>query len=409
LYFSDFIVKFEDFLSGHIDRENFLSTLETVENDLLDMEEMAGESRKSTEAIVKSLEIIDDISILLEEEEQCSAELKVCLEKLTSLKSCFDTCEKPPPLCENKFFDKAKLSGSVGQLRFTEPSFDFHPHMKYKMPQVLSESFELSDIGLKTCPLYNLIEFAKNYIYSGETMTGFPELLKQTGRELCELSEDRDNSDNSFICFIEECIDKVNEIEDFMEEPDFMEELPDFIEELQKLNERFINFQTIPVQNETAMTEEKLIGELCGRVCQENFITSNYLLICNKIENFLNNETDEEDIKKIIDSIRETIISVREDYEKSYISPEEWTLEVYTGDKLLSEGLAEWEEGLALLRQCFTERNKAEIDKAISLVFEGNKKLVLNQCLAEYIDEQIMSGTIYSEKDFSEVVIVKSD
>ncbi len=414
MYLSDFIVKFENFLSGVIDKENFLSTLEPVENTLLDMEESARETGKSTESIVKSLEIIDDISILLEEEKPCFEELKICLEKLTELKEFFDMAEEPltSSTGENKFSDNAAYkSGSAGQLRFSEPSFDFHPQMKFKMPQIqpVSVSCDLSDIELKASPLYNLIECAKNYLSSGIPVTGFSEILKDTCRELCGMAEEICVSDNGFSDFIDECLDKISEIEDFIEEPDFMEELPDFIEELKVLNEKFINFQKLPCPDDTVMTEEKLIEELRSRVSYEDFITSNYLLVCNKLENFLNNEIDEEEIKTIISSIKETIISVRDDYEKSYISPEEWTLEVYTGDKLLSEGLNTWEKGLVALEQCFTPGNKEEIDNALSIVFEGNKKLVLNQYLVKYIEERIMISKTYSEKDFGEVGIVTGE
>jgi hypothetical protein len=397
LHFSDFIIKFEDFLSGHIDKEDFLDRLELIENDLLDMEEISRETQQSTGAIVKSLEIIDDISIILEAEECHFSELKVCLEKLIELKIYFDRNEYSSDKTE-------KISDSMGQLKFTEPSFGFHPHMKFKMPleKPVPERCDLSDIELKISPLYNLIESAKNYISSGETMTGFCEILKKTCREVLELTEEGINSDDSFIYFLEECLEKINEIEDFMEEPDFMEELPAFIEELQILNEKFINFQRLPLQDKIEMTEDKLIDELLKRIAQENFITSNYLLVSNKLESFLKHETDEEDIKKILSSIKEIIISSREDYEKSYISPEEWTLEVYAGDKMLSEGLEEWEEGLTVLEYCFVNRNKEEIDKAISMVFEGNKKLVLNQYLAEYIEEQIVLSKTYSEKDFGD-------
>ncbi|MEQ8220989.1 MAG: hypothetical protein ABRQ37_01710 [Candidatus Eremiobacterota bacterium] len=410
MYLSDFIVKFEDFLSGIIDKENFLSFMEPLENTLLDMEESFRETGNSVDAIVKSLEIIDDISICLEEEEPCFDELKVCLKKLTELKEFFDVLEEPSPVSENKFFDRAAhKSVSAGQLRFSEPSFDFHPQMKFKMPQVQTdfEPCELSDIELKASPLYSLIEFAKSYMSSGRPVTGFSEILEQTCRELCKLTEETDISDNDFIDFIDDCLDRIGEMEEFIEEPDFMEEVPDFIEELTVLNEKFITFQKRSWQDKTvydkvAMTEEKLIEDLYGRVCQDDFITSNYLLIRNKLEDFLNNETGEDDIKQILASLKEIIISVRDDYEKSYISPEEWTLEVYTSDKLLSEGLNTWEEGLAALEQCFRDRSNEEIGRAISIIFEGNKKLVLNQYLAKYIEEQLMVSKTYSEKDFSE-------
>ncbi len=412
MYLSDFIVKFENFLSGVIDKENFLSFMEPLENTLLDMEESAREAGNSVEVIVKSLEIIDDISIALEEEEPCFDELKVCLKKLTELKEFFDVVEEPltSPVSEDKFFDRAAhKSVSAGQLRFSEPSFDFHPQMKFKMPQVQTdfEPCELSDIELKASPLYSVIEFTKSYMSSHRPVTGFSEILEQTCRELCKLTEETDTQDNGFIDFIDECLDRIGEMEEFIEEPGFMEEVPDFIEELKVLNEKFITFQKRSWQDKTlqdkaVMTEEKLIEELYDRVCQDDFITSNYLLLRNKLEDFLDNETGEDDIKQILDSLKEIIVSVRDDYEKSYISAEEWTLEVYTSDKLLSEGLNTWEEGLATLEQCFRDRSKEEIDNAISIIFEGNKKLVLNQYLAKYIEEQLMVSKTYSEKDFSE-------
>ncbi|MCE7871017.1 hypothetical protein DYH09_11650, partial [bacterium CPR1] len=70
-----------------------------------------------------------------------------------------------------------------------------------------------------------------------------------------------------------------------------------------------------------------------------------------------------------------------EEYEASYLSAEEWTLEVALGDRLLLEGLHGWRDGLSMLSLAVSRGQLPAVDEALLLLLEGNRKLIQVQIL----------------------------
>lgn len=64
-----------------------------------------------------------------------------------------------------------------------------------------------------------------------------------------------------------------------------------------------------------------------------------------------------------------------EEHEATYLTPEEWTVEVFLADRLLSEGLSEWREGLLdLLAR--VDRSHRELRPGLERLLEANRKLI---------------------------------
>ncbi|MEQ8187472.1 MAG: hypothetical protein ABRQ39_05815 [Candidatus Eremiobacterota bacterium] len=135
--------------------------------------------------------------------------------------------------------------------------------------------------------------------------------------------------------------------------------------------------------------EKEFIKTILQRTSEESFITSNYLLIEENALNFSFDDISEEDFVKILTDMKETIAKVQEGYESAYMNLDRWTLEIATGDRMFREGLKEWDEGLDDLFEYCNSLDEEELNRGIKKIYEGNKKLIINQKIEEYVDEQV--------------------
>jgi hypothetical protein len=130
--------------------------------------------------------------------------------------------------------------------------------------------------------------------------------------------------------------------------------------------------------------------KITGLIPEEAFVTETYIIIKEKVYEFLEDKIDEASFKKFIYDIKKIVQTSRQDYEESYISSREWTLEVVAGDRLLREGFYGYEKGLDFLEACCMSKEKEELDRGIDMIYNGNKKLITNQYLAEYVNKQVV-------------------
>jgi len=137
--------------------------------------------------------------------------------------------------------------------------------------------------------------------------------------------------------------------------------------------------------------EKEFIKTILQRTSEESFITSNYLLIEESALNFSFDDITEEDFLEDLTEMKETISKVQEGYENAYMNLDRWTLEIAIGDRMFREGLKEWEEGLDYLFEYCKNRDEEYINMGIKKIYEGNKKLIINQKIEEYVDEQVKS------------------
>ncbi len=135
--------------------------------------------------------------------------------------------------------------------------------------------------------------------------------------------------------------------------------------------------------------EKEFIKDILLRTAEESFITSNYLLIEESALNFSFDDITEEDFVKVLTEMKETIGRVQEGYENAYMNLDRWTLEIATGDRMFREGIKEWDEGLDYLFEYCKDMDEGYINSGIKKIYEGNKKLIINQKIEEYVDEQV--------------------
>jgi hypothetical protein len=131
---------------------------------------------------------------------------------------------------------------------------------------------------------------------------------------------------------------------------------------------------------------EELINNVIASTPEEEFITENYRNIKKTALMFLNGRVDQEEFLRVVREMKTMVIEARADHEEAPLLQSEWTVEVAAGDRLLMEGLNGYEEALTLLEESVYEKNEEMTKSGIDMVYEANKKLVLNQCLFHYVE-----------------------
>jgi len=454
----------ESFLQRKLDSDTFLDRVQIMEDELIDFE-LDSEKRDlvGRENIINLMEIFDNINLIFEESENIDIEeLEDELRNLIKIQHILldkkSLVDKKAP---SNLFPRKSVS-TISNTSFIEtrrgfdfpspgkghrlleepsvqplgeqapPSFSYHPDIKNKLPfssfdekitgkaqpfipppskfefssktevsEEEVESGDLTDINLKSSPLYNLLNTGKNYSHGKAKLMDFQDDLERTTLELEELKKEiLDHSSDSdvkedFILIIEEILEELSYIGESMENRTFQSELNDFIELVEALNHKFIVLNKKFYHKETG--EKEIIARVLERISEDEFLTSNFQRIKEASEKYFHEEIKENEFQEAIDDMLDLIRNCREEYEDTYISPEEWTLEVATGDKILLEGLEEWEIGLNNLNLLLTEPEQERLDSAIQKIFEANKKLVINQHLALYVKEQASLMDKYKE------------
>ena len=149
---------------------------------------------------------------------------------------------------------------------------------------------------------------------------------------------------------------------------------------------------------------EELIKHITETASREYFITENYIYIKKNALLFLTDRIDREKFKKILSDMKERVIKTRKEHEEAYFLENEWTVETAAGDRLLMEGMKGYEEGLTFLENNSDEKNEESIKSGIDMIYEANKKLVLNQCLVKYVENIIsMRDKMFLLKKFLKV------
>jgi len=206
--------------------------------------------------------------------------------------------------------------------------------------------------------------------------------------KLLDMEDKKNNEPDTYGNYISEILEVIDNISIFIEEGDVITS-DEFKEELEKLEniQKSISHEEDEKIIQEKYTEASIMEEVLKRVKEEEFITTGYLSIKKSAEEFYKGEINKTDFNDSLEKMLEIIEAAKGDYEETYISPDEWTIEVYLGDKILFEGLEGWGKGLKTLKKC-SNKDRAIIDKAMDIIYEANKKLVINQHLAKYIDEQ---------------------
>lgn len=459
------ISEMEAFLGDLCDKDTFIENIQKVEDDLLELESNINKEDSAGRDIIRNtMEIIDNIYLLLEENESEKKAFEIELEKLIKIQFPFSKIriekgnnynsvissgeremekiqktgegsfigghrgfafqsqikDKLPPRDYSfppspsreiyvrrpegiEFYSQTKGTLSFGinpdnlskkdELYIPPPSkFEFNPEKSTLIEEELQDNGDLSNINLKSSPLYGLLNTSKSYSFGKVSLMDFENELENTRLDLDDLKKDvlegsgQNSLKEDLIFIIEEIQEELSYVSESMGNRIVQSELNDFIELLEALNQKFIILNQKFFHKESG--EKEIIDRVLERIPAEDFITGNYERIKETGEKFFNEEIGEEEFKRRIDDMLDLIRNCRREYEDTYISPEEWTLEVATGDKVLLEGLNEWERGLMSLNDSMGLMDEDSLKRAMDKIYEGNKKLVINQYLALYVREQ---------------------
>ena len=410
-----FINKLDDYLNKKIDEEELYKALDLCEVDLLDIDRKISDENSDKALLVhQALEVIDNIGFHMEEEDISEEDLFYELEKLISLQKSiediFPLKKEEPSTSLPETDDASDLSPSQNDRIEREyiskkSDFSFHPQMKARIPAYShTDSKELDDIEFKTTPLYALIDIFKRYSSMETTLVNVKNVFQETFNEfsiMAEKGEDSwrdDESRGKFLELIEGVLYLLDDIKKYMEKGALREFLPDFIEELIDLNKQY---SLISDENKFKKSyEEELVEKVLSVVSEEDYDTVNYHKIREACYLFYEGEIDRDELHSSLDDMLFLIEAGRKDYENTYISADEWTLEVFLGDKMLLEGLDGWEKGLNFIKKC-NDLSIDSVEKVLDDIYEANKKLIINQYLSEYIEEQAGAVDKYSSSGYS--------
>jgi hypothetical protein len=256
-------------------------------------------------------------------------------------------------------------------------------------------------------PLYGLLISYEELAAEKITIKSWIEQLIDSEEELYYLLEKTDeNLEDIDIEIIDIYIDLIHQalnlIEDleikYSEEHISQEKSREIIEEI-----RYLNKEIYEIQEKISVKEnyniKDSIQEAYEKFQEEDYKTGNYIIIEENIKNYLEGNVKEEDFLQIIKKIKNVISSVEEQYENLPISQEELTLEVIRGDKLLTEGLMLWLEGLDIIEDCIycETKDKEMFLEGLKNIFMGNKRLVILQYFSEQIQRQVQLQKTFQE------------
>ena len=168
-------------------------------------------------------------------------------------------------------------------------------------------------------------------------------------------------------------------------------------EDLNALNVTLLSLQkSIFIVPQEIDEEEELIKNIVKLITEDDILTTNYLDIKDGALNFLSGDIDEDEFIAILDDMKDIIDEAKEEYDDEYTYTDGWALESATGDKILRQGIKEWEEALDILYDSYVIKDEPAIHRAIKKAYEANKKLIINQKLEEFINDQVMARSGYS-------------
>jgi hypothetical protein len=353
------------------------------------------------------------------EEKKLSNNRPIMSNNLYNLKTLVSSSEPTKKSSNAKSIPQFQIT-NMSQLMMSQANFKFHPDVKYKSPiqkQFKQKEF-ISDSGL-TSPLDNLLEVAKKYSSLGSSLIEFSSVLESSFNAINSLKEkelvyEDEHIKEDFSIVMEEILKRILKMSHVLTERESGNELHPSITELEKLNIKFVDLQKKMSQPENEVDEfskkirddveedfitetfeidetEELIRRMESSMKEEDFITETFVMIYEKTIEFFEGKIDEHEFKNVLNKVKISLQNARKNYEESYISPEEWTVEVAAGDRLFMEGINEFEEGLHFLESHSVTREEEKINEDIRKIYEANKKLVMNQHLAEYINKLVCS------------------
>lgn len=256
-------------------------------------------------------------------------------------------------------------------------------------------------------PLYSLLISYEELAAEKITIKDWIEQLIDSQEELYYLLEKIDEHAEDididifdfYTDLVQQAITMLEDLEiKYSEEHISQEQSRKIIEEIRYLNKEIYKYQGKFSVKENYDIKDS-IHEAYEKFQEEDYKTDNYITMEENIQKYLDGTISEEDFLNAIKKIKNVISSVEDQYENLPISQEELTLEVIRGDKLLTEGLMLWLEGLEIIEDCIycETKDKDMFQEGLANIFMGNKRLVILQYFSEQIQRQVQLQKTFQE------------
>jgi hypothetical protein len=234
----------------------------------------------------------------------------------------------------------------------------------------------------------DLPDVTKRYINKDLKKTDYKDIIDERYEMFIDLREElenireRNDYDEEYLDCVEEILDLLSDISETLK-TDEDDELNYFLREMEVLNKKITYLNNMAYRKPS--NEKEIIETILGKISDEKIIEGNYQFIKQAIEGFLRREIKKEKVKSELENLSKKTGEYKNKYDNIYISRNEWTLETYLGDKYLSQGIKKWQEGLIYLLNNIEHMNEKILLKGLSILYEGNRSLLVTEYLNEYI------------------------
>jgi hypothetical protein len=184
--------------------------------------------------------------------------------------------------------------------------------------------------------------------YSEDSLSGFASILETIEDidegEFLMSPEERENKEK-YLKILKEILDLLSCFGKTIKEKYHIEDVKLLSEDLNALNVTLLSLQkSIFIVPQEIDEEEELIKNIVKLITEDDILTTNYLDIKDGALNFLSGDIDEDEFIAILDDMKDIIDEAKEEYDDEYTYTDGWALESATGDKILRQGIKEWEK-----------------------------------------------------------------
>lgn len=221
-------------------------------------------------------------------------------------------------------------------------------------------------------PVYLVLQTARAYQSLGASWEGLRQAVEQTASELEEILELVEEADR----WSELCQESLSVLRDFREESELAEAIAAF----EGLETEFLALDLTACYARLEEDEAwaRISRQLDLEISEWALTAGHYSLILAAMESWLEGACP----LALLDGHISRVHGQLHDYAATYLTPEEWTLEVATADQLLLEGLECWMQGLTRLREAVESGNPLRVPGGLELLLGGNHKLIQVERLA---------------------------
>jgi len=250
---------------------------------------------------------------------------------------------------------------------------------------------ELSPADFKASPFSDLIKALKNCSCSDNHSNNFQAIIEEAVSSISKIQKEeipaifhrRHRQDlTDILQEVQEILDDLSAITS----PDYrVKGFDSIIRNLEELNEEYLYLRKEAFALDDEDEQEDLLKKIVNEIPPEYYYASSYVMIEEKVHQFLKQEIDDETFLRVLEEIAEILESSRREYESLELSRQNMLPQVALGDRLLDEGINEWEDAIDCLAEYCEDNNAAGILRGLRMAYKANRKLIIVQYIEKFL------------------------